>query len=188
MDYNQIQSVAMRVKEMREICEFSVEHVAAQIGLTRDEYINYESGKVDIPIGFLTGVAPVLGVEVTELLIGSKPKLSVYCLVRSGKGPEVKRREEYRYQSLAYNFQGKYVEPFLVTVDPDDPDAPITLNSHEGQEFDFVVSGILKIKIGGKDFIMHEGDSIYFDPATPHGMKAIGKEPVRFMALVIPPK
>ena len=42
-------------------------------------------------------------------------------------------------------------------------------------------------RIAGKEIIMYQGDSIYFDANIPHGMKAISG-PVRFMAIVIPPK
>ena len=186
-DLGQVRMIALRIREMRELDGLTLQEVANAVGVTSEEYMAYESGEVDIPIGFLTGVAPVLGVEVTELLTGSKPKLSVYCLVRSGKGVSAQRRTEYRYQSLAYNFAHKVVEPFLVTVDPDDPAAPIALNSHEGQEFDYVVEGTLIIAIAGKELEMRKGDSIYFDSSTPHGMKAAGTEPVKFIALVIPP-
>lgn len=183
-----ISPIAMRVREIREICELSAEAVAQQIGISTEEYLRCESGEVDIPISFLTRVAPIFGVEVTALLTGKSPKLHSYCLVRKGKGVEVGRmRREYRYKSLAYNFMHKAVEPFHVTIQPDDPDAVVDLNTHAGQEFDYVLEGILKLCIDNKEIIMYAGDSIYFDSMLPHGMKAIGG-PVSFMALVIPPK
>ena len=50
-----------------------------------------------------------------------------------------------------------------------------------------LLSGIMKLTIGPKDLLLYAGDSIYFDPTIPHGMKAIGG-PVDFMAIVIPPR
>lgn len=183
---DQIRAIAMRIHEMREICGYSVSELAAQLDVTEAAYKAMESGEVDIPIGFLTQVAPLLGVDVSELLTGIQAHSQAYSLVRKGKGSMVQRNPKYAYKSLALGFQNKTIEPFLVKVLPDDPDAPIALNSHDGQEFDMVLEGILKLHIHGKDVIMYAGDCIYFDSSSPHGMKAIGENPVRFLALVIP--
>ncbi|MDD6863160.1 MAG: cupin domain-containing protein, partial [Prevotella sp.] len=76
------------------------------------------------------------------------------------------------------------VDPFLVTVDPLPGSANHNKNSHEGQEFDFVLEGELEITIGEKVLTLHEGDSIYFDATQPHGMKAIGDKAVQFLAII----
>lgn len=177
--------IAQRVREMREIAGFSVAEIAKRTGVSEAEYISLESGETDIPIGFLTQAAQVYGIEATELMTGESPKLHVYCLVRHDKGIPVQRKPEYQYQSLAHNFQHKKVEPFQVTVEPNDPGVPISLNSHPGQEFDFVLSGVLKLSIDGKELVLNAGDSIYFDSSLPHGMKALGDEAARFIAVVI---
>ena len=184
----QILEIAMRIKDMREICEYSIEQMAAKMDMTPEEYENMESGEVDIPISFLTRIAPILGVEVTSLLTGKTPKLQGYSLCRKGKGMEVHRmNRDYAYHSLAYNFRHKTVEPFHVCIEPDDIDVEVDLNTHSGQEFDYILEGVMKLCIGDKEIIMTEGDSIYFDSSIPHGMKAINGR-VRFMALVIPPR
>ncbi len=183
-----VKEIAARIRAMREICEMEAEEVAAKIGVPLEDYLACEKGEIDIPISFLTSIAPVFGVEVTSLLTGKTPKLHGYCLVRKGRGVQSRRmNRDYAYESLAFNFAHKSVEPFHVTIQPDDPDARIDLNSHDGQEFDYILEGIMQLNIGGKELIMTEGDSIYFDSSIPHGMKAISG-PVRFMALVIPPK
>ena len=184
----QVIQIASRVRTIREICELSAEETAHKMGISLDEYLRCERGEIDIPISFLTRAAQVFGVEVQELLTGSAPKLHSYFLCRSGRGMEVQRmNRQYRYKSLAYNFRDKSIEPFHVTIQPDDPDAEADLNVHPGQEFDYILEGIMKLTVGSKEILMYQGDSIYFDSTIPHGMKAIGG-PVSFMAVVIPPK
>ena len=184
----QVMQIASRVKTMREICDLTPEQTAAKMGITVEEYNAVERGEIDIPISFMTRAAQVFGVEVHELLTGVTPKLKSYFLCRDGKGMEVKRmNRDYRYHSLAYNFRDKSIEPFRVTIQPDDPDAEIDQNTHPGQEFDYILDGIMKLSMGPKEFILYPGDSIYFDSTLPHGMKAIGG-PVTFLAIVIPPK
>ncbi len=181
----EVRRIAMRVREMREVAGLSVAEVATKIGMDITDYIAHESGETDIPIGFLTQVAQVLGVEAIELMTGESPKLHVYCLVRHAQGIPVPRRPEYYYQSLAHNFQHKTVEPFEVTVWPGKATASVEINAHPGQEFDYVLAGVLKIVIDGKELILNPGDSIYFDSSHLHGLQAVGDEPARFIAVVI---
>lgn len=184
----QVAQIASRVRALREIEDMTEEEVAKRMGIPLGEYEACERGEVDIPISFLTRAAQVFGVEVHELLTGSTPKLRRYFLCRSGRGEEVKRmNRDYRYHSLAYNFRDKAIEPFQVTIQPDDPDAETDLNTHPGQEFDYILSGIMRLIIGHKELLLYAGDSIYFDSTLPHGMKAIGG-PVTFLAIVIPPQ
>ena len=72
----------------------------------------------------------------------------------------------------------------MVTVEPTPPEAPFTLNTHPGQEFNIVMEGSMHLCIGEKELVLHEGDSIIFDSTRPHGMKAIGERPVKFLAII----
>ena len=48
------------------------------------------------------------------------------------------------------------------------------------------MSGSLKVQIGNKVEILNEGDSIYYNSSTPHGMIAIGGKDCVFCAVVLP--
>ncbi len=135
----QVEQIAARIKELREIAGISPESLAKGIRLSTEAYRGYESGAVDIPIGVLYEVAGFFKIELTELLTGEAPRLSKYCLVRKDKGVAVERRTPYRYLSLAYNFIHKKAEPFLVTVEPSPRDGArgpvggeVELNSASG--------------------------------------------------------
>ncbi len=180
----QIRQIATRIKELREIAGLTVEAVAQDFHVGPDVYRGYESGKVDIPISILFNIARKFKVDLTEILTGGGPHLQEYCLVRKGKGVKVERRKNYDYQSLAYNFMHKKAEPLLVTVPPDPGDAPYPLNSHPGQEFNYVISGTLKIIINNHELVLNEGDSLFFDSGFDHGMKAVGGKPAQFLAII----
>ena len=81
-------------------------------------------------------------------------------IVRAAKGLEVKRREQYKYQSLAYNFYKKKVEPFIVEVAYLGEDAPIHENMHPGQEFNYCLEGTLCITVNGKEIDVKLKDDI----------------------------
>ncbi len=82
----------------------------------------------------------------------------------------------------------KLVEPFWVTYaySEEQQNKPIKLVAHDGQEFDIILSGSLKIQIGEHAEILHEGDSIYYNSSTPHGMIAVDGKDCVFCAVVIP--
>lgn len=181
----QLQLIAGRIKELREIADLSVESVAQDFGVDVELYRNYESGNSDIPVGFLYKVAHRFNLELSSLLRGDEPKLHVYSLVRKGKGINVERRKQYKYESLAYNFILKKAEPFIVTVEPDASNAPLELNAHPGQEFNYVLDGILMITIDGHEIALNEGDSIYFDSGYKHGIKALNNEPARLLVFIV---
>jgi transcriptional regulator with XRE-family HTH domain len=181
----QVEQIAERIKELREIAGISPESLAKEIRLSPEAYRGYESGAVDIPIGVLYEVAGYFKIELTELLTGEAPRLSKYCLVRKEKGVAVERRSPYRYLSLAYNFIRKKAEPFLVTVEAGPEDRAVSLNSHAGQEFNYVLEGKLMLVIDGTELVLEEGDSIYFDSSASHGMKALGGGRARFLAIIL---
>jgi transcriptional regulator with XRE-family HTH domain len=181
----QIKQIAERIKEVREISGISAESLADKLGVANDLYIQYESGDIDIPIGFIYKIAHWFNIELSVLLGGDNPKLHVYGVVRNGKGLKLERRKQYKYENLAFNFIHKKAEPFMVTVDPAPEKNPLEFNSHTGQEFNYIIEGTLLTIIDGHEIILNEGDSVYFDSGCKHAMRALNNKKVRFLAIVI---
>lgn len=180
-----VKQIAMRILDLREISDYTVEEMAEALNVPVEEYRQYESGETDMPISFLVKIGEVFHVDMTELLTGEAPRLNVMSVTRAGKGRDIKRRDDYIYKNLAHNFVHRKIEPLYVTVPPNtNPD--IVPNSHDGQEFDYILSGVLRIVIGKNEVVLHPGDSVYYDSHTPHAMQALGEEPVQFLAIVIP--
>ena len=168
----QIKQIADRIKELREILDKPAEELAGKLGISLSQYNKYESGEADIPIGVLYGIAAELGIDPTVLLTGDAPRMDEYTLVRKGKGVKMERYKGYDFSSLAFNFKNRDMEPMIVHVSPQTNGGE--LFSHAGQEFNYVLTGVVKVVIGKREFILNEGDSIYFNPMAPHGQRAVG--------------
>ena len=179
----QIKQIAIRLKGLRESLNLSLEAMAAKCNKPSDTVELYESGDVDIPMSYLFDVSQHLGVDTSTLISGEEPRMKNYFLTRYGKGISVERTKAYKYQALASGFKNPTAEPFEVTVEPNDN--PIYLNSHTGQEFNYVLEGRLQLRINNKDLILATGDCIYFDSSCPHGMKALDGKPVKFLAIIL---
>lgn len=179
-----IQTIAVRICDLREICGMTQEEVASASGIELDIYKEYEAGERDFSFSHLFNIASTLGVDISDLLTGESPKLRGYILTRSGKGLAFDRRKAYHYQHLAYNFRDKKAEPFIVVVEYDGKTEGKQAHAHEGQEFDYVLEGHMKIELGGNEVYLGPGDSIYYDSSLPHAMYAIEAD-ARFIAVVI---
>jgi transcriptional regulator with XRE-family HTH domain len=180
-----IQFVAERIKELREISGLSASALAQELGISQDVILQYESGTVDIPVGFLYKVAHKFGIELTAILTGENPRLHVYCVVRKNNGLSVERRKQYKYESLAANFINKKAGPFIVRIEPDTENTPMEFNSHPGQEFNYILEGAMKIVIDTHEIVLNAGDSIYFDSSYKHAMKAVNQTSVKMLAIVL---
>ena len=183
---DRIIEIAQRIRGLREDIGVSVAEMAQLVEVTEEEYLSYEDGNRDFSFTFLYKVADRLGVDISELLTGSSPTLSVYTHVKKGKGLSIERRKGLKYQSLAYLFKNRNAEPFLVEAVYDEAadKSEILQRSHDGQEFDYIL-GSLKVKIDNHEFIMEAGDSVYYDASHKHGMVATNGETCVFLAVVI---
>jgi len=160
-----------RIKELREIMEISAMDMAAAINVPLETYGKYESGEQDIPISVLYHIAGRLGTNVTVLMTGEDPRMESAAVCRKGKGVQVERYPGYEYSSLAYNFKGRTMEPLWVLLDSSRP--PAAQVSHSGQEFNYVVQGRMKVTVGKAEYVLVEGDTIYFDATLPHSQSAV---------------
>ena len=168
-----IKQIAQRIGELRRIAGEDADASADGCGIGRKEYISYEMGEADIPVGALHSIARHFNVELTALLTGEGPHLHSIAITRNREGANVNRRNPYEYLSLAHGFSGRRAEPFLVSVPPNADGAEPELNTHPGQEFDYVLKGSIKLFFDGREYLLNEGDSAYYDSGKPHGMQAL---------------
>ena len=84
-------------------------------------------------------------------------------------------------------FRKKLAEPYWVRYSYSEElqTRPIHLTRHSGQEFDLVMQGRLKVQVGDHIEYLEEGDSIYYNSSTPHGMIAVGGADCLFVAVVL---
>lgn len=183
---DRILDIAERIRGLRDILNIPVSEMAGILDIPEAEYAAYETGERDFTFTFLYKVASRFGIDMTDLLTGRSPQLADFAVVRKGEGISAERRKGFRYESLAYQFKDRIAEPFIVVAKYDEAAASgaIPLNSHEGQEFDYILSGSLRVSIDGHETVLNEGDTIYYNSGLRHGMVAVGQD-CRFMAVIM---
>lgn len=184
---NMLAEVSQRIREMREVMGISTAQMAQKTEVTEEQYVAFEEGKADLPFSFLHKCALTFGIDMKELLEGSTAKLVSYTVTRKGAATQAAKEEGIDIRNLAPSFRSKLAEPYYVTYEysAKQQSEPIHLSKHSGQEFDLILKGKLKIQIGDHIEILEEGDSIYYNSSTPHGMIAVDGSSCQFLAVVM---
>ncbi len=179
---DEIKGIALRIAELRDICGYTQEELAKELGIDPEVYASYEASGDDIPISVIYQISKKFNVDFSELLTGTSAKLNTFQVVRSGEGLLSTRFPGYTFRDLAYRFSKKLMQPFVVTLEPSDK--PADLVTHSGEEFNLVLEGSVIVTFGDQEILLNKGDSIYFNPSYPHGQKCGSDVPGTFLTMI----
>jgi transcriptional regulator with XRE-family HTH domain len=179
--------IGKRIKTFRTQKRITLEQLAKQAGFTKGYLSKVEKSKKSPPVSTLGIIARALGVTISALLGEEAPRTSL-CLVRKDERPLISRDGTafgYSYEAMAYKYPNKIMEPFLLTL-PIKPKKR-TVYQHEGEEILFVIQGTMKFTHGSEEYIVNEGDCVYFDSSHPHFGESIGPAEVKCFMVICNP-
>lgn len=182
--------VGEKIKQIREFQNVSLEELGARSGLSVELIKQIEDAQAYPSLSPLIKIARALGVRLGTFL---DDDVSSNCvLVKKDEHRKTVRftsKEtkvgDLDFEPLGYNKRDRYMEPFLITADPEESKEPL-ISSHEGEEFLYVLEGELVVTYGKDTYILEPGDSIYYDSVVPHNVRA-GARPAKFVAVVYTP-
>lgn len=174
--------LASRIRELREVCGYTAEQLAAELGVELKTYLKYEKNGEDIPISVIYAISQKFGVDFTDIITGTAAKLNTYQVVKRGRGKEIDRYTGYHFEDLGFRFGGKIMQPLLVTIEPSNKSPELV--SHKGQEFNMILEGEVAVVFGNKEVLLKEGDAIYFNPELPHAQRCVGNKKARFLTVI----
>lgn len=191
MDHNKI--VGEKIKSLRETKEISMAEMAERTGLA-EEQINRIENNVDIPsLAPLIKIARALGVRLGTFLDDQDEMGAVICRKQeetdstiSFSNNAMDARTHMKYQALAKSKSDRHMEPFIVDIEATN-DTDFTLSSHEGEEFIYVMDGIIEVCHGKKKHIIKAGDTIYYDSIVPHHVHGYEGQAAKILAVVYTP-
>lgn len=179
--------IGRRIKASRINRKFTLEHLAHQTGFTKGYLSRIEKSEKSPPLATLGIIARVLGITISSL-VGEEEQQTSIGIVKKGERPLIARRGiafEYSYEAVAHTFPNKKMEPFILTL-PLKPTKKM-IAQHEGEEILFVLEGTMRFLHGNREYLIEEGDCIYFDSSFPHFGESVGpKEAKCFMVIYTP--
>ena len=172
--------IGAKIKSIRESKQLSTQEVSERSGLSIEQIERIE-GNIDFPsLAPLIKIARVLGVRLGTFLDDQAELGPVICRKKDSNDTnsigfsnnDSKARKHMEYNSLSQDKSGRHMEPFLIDVAPSEEGVDFVLSTHEGEEFIYVLEGILEINYGKNTYILEEGDSIYYDSIVAHHVHA----------------
>jgi transcriptional regulator with XRE-family HTH domain len=175
--------IGKRIKSARRLKGLTLQDVADETGLTKGYLSKIETSGKAAPVPTLARIAKVLGVPLAELF-GGVEKAERVSVVRADERPQLAkgaREFGYIYDLLCVGIDNKYMEPYILTI-PANTTCPPT--EHDGEEFIFVLDGVMRFHLGEVEHQLEKGDSLYFDASIPHFGQAAGDLDVKCVMVV----
>lgn len=165
-----VQGIGNRIQTLRKERGLSIEELSNMTGFDIEFLSDIESHKIQPQLGTIIKLSKALDSAFGRLVSGVGDKL--YSITRKGDQKIVSRstsskgqKKMYSYKSLAPEVKGRHMEALIVQLEVA-PDEEISI--HEGEEFIYVLSGEVSLKIGDDRFELEPGDSVYYLSTTPH--------------------
>jgi transcriptional regulator with XRE-family HTH domain len=188
------QAVGAKIQSIRESKQLSIEDVAARSGLSLRQIEDIENNKVFPSLSPLIKIARTLGVRLGTFLDDQEELGPVICRkddYGSRKGLSFSNNatvshKHMEYFALSQGKSGRHMEPFMIDI-AHAKNADFILSTHEGEEFLYVLEGVVEINYGKHSYILEEGDSIYYDSIVAHHVHAYNGNPARILGIVYTP-
>ena len=169
-----VEEIGKRIKSIREAKGIDLAELSHMTGFDVQLLSKIENDEVQPQLGTLIKLSKALDSAFGRIVSGVGDRL--YSITRHNERKVISRstshkgqRKAYTYMSMAPEVKGRHMEALLVQLE-EDPEEEISV--HDGEEFIFVLDGIVKMKIGKDAFDLEPGDSIYYLSTTPHHISA----------------
>jgi transcriptional regulator with XRE-family HTH domain len=179
--------ICQNIMKLRKARNMSMRRLAELTGLTKGYISRIEKADKAPPFSTLSKISNALNASLFKDLLSPDPEEQNsepdnLCIVRKNEREKIlsNRLRGHHYEALAQRRIGKNMEPFLIEPGFDEP----VLFSHEGEEFLFGMEGTQEFVYGNRKYILHEGDSVYFDSVTPHGGRSLGEKKAKVLAVM----
>ncbi len=176
--------IGSKIKRLRVRLGLTQEELAARTELTKGFISQLERDITSPSIATLMDILEALGTNVSEFF---SEREDDGVMVYAADDMFIKEDDEagVSIRWLVTNAQRNALEPILVTLAPGastEPDDP-----HEGEEFGYVLSGVITLVSGEQKHRVRRGDAFYFRPTGVHYLTNSGKTEGKVLWVSTPP-
>ncbi|MBU0970254.1 MAG: XRE family transcriptional regulator [Proteobacteria bacterium] len=170
----EVDEVGTRIRLLRQERGISLEDLSSLTGFEISDLEDIENGKQKPQLGMVMKLSKALDAAVGRLVSGLGTKL--YSITRKNDRKQVARsasktnkKNVYAYMSLAPEVQGRHMEALIVQLEKIEEKE---VSVHNGEEFIFVLEGIVNLTIANETYDLEPGDSAYYLSTTSHYITA----------------
>lgn len=195
-------TIGDRLRRARQARGLSLRRLAEVLGVSPSLISQVETGRAKPSVNTLYALATELGISLDELLFVDAPpatradgkdaaaqavemSLPRDPVQRAASRMSIRLGSGVVWERLTTE-SIRNVDFLYVTYEVGGASSPENeYQRHSGQEWGYVLSGSLRVRIGFDEFVLGPGDAITFDSGTPHRLVNAGDEPVRAVWYVL---
>lgn len=177
--------IGLKVKELRNNKGLTLKELSQETDLSISYLSLLERGLTSITITSLKSIASVLDVELTYFF--DIPSTKTKNIHRSYENEVFQmEKSKFIYSKLSGDIKNKVFDPMIATLLPGQSRDEFVPVSHEGQEFGYVLEGILTFLINGVEYELYPGDSVHIDSTVPHNWSNFTNKIVKVLYVITP--
>lgn len=178
----QLASFGVRLRELRRQRGWTLQEVACRGGFSKAFLSRLESGGRQASIAAVLTLARIFGVSLSALF-ESRPANESCVIVRAADAVE-QTINGLRYIPLSNAGRFYNLQPLHIRVSPWRRGQEHY--HHDGEEWVYVLSGLLTLSLAGKTFDLERGDAAHFESRLPHRLIARGKADAEVLVVASP--
>lgn len=176
-------NIGEKVKELRNKKGLTLKTMSEKTGLSTGFLSQFERGITTIAVEHLSTIAAVLNVKINYFFDDEEEK---ELIIRSYDQPFVRQLNKTIYKSLSRYPEDKMLSPQLIELLPKDEHQHPDIYAHQGEEFIYVLEGILTLIIEEDIFKLYPGDSAHYLSTQKHNWDNQTNKVVRFITIHYP--
>lgn len=184
--------VGEKVKELRIKKGFSTKELANLSDISSGMLSQLEKGSTQGSVETLRKIAKVLDTTIASLFEDEEKQTKkinneALRVVRAEKRKKISFPDAlYKCELLVPDLQGD-VEFVLVELEAGRVTNEILPHTSGGEEIDLVMEGVIEVTLGNEHYVLKKGDSIRFNPETPHKIENKSEERASYISVITPP-
>ena len=166
---NQNATMGMRIKALRKEKKYTLKQLAEETGLSIGFLSQLERGMSSIAVDSLAKIAQILGVSLSTFFtdadaVSRDPVCHAFELHWNATSPEIAQA------ILSKDTYGFDILPRMVQLMPENSKdlQDGAIHRHAGEEFIYVLEGIVTVYCNETEYTLYPGDSIQIHSNSPH--------------------
>lgn len=177
--------IGSKVKELRNSKKMTLKELGEQTNLSIGFLSQMERGLTAVATDSLAKIAAALEVDLSYFF--SNPRRSKKYIIRSYEKEVFQVQDSgFIIYHLTNEVGNKEMLPRLIELLPNNSDEPVDIYPHGGEEFVYVLEGILTLAIDYEEYELFPGDSAHYNSTIPHNWANYTNKTVKFIVVNMP--
>ncbi len=174
--------IGERLRNLRIASDLTQEELAERADLTKGFISQLERDQTSISVDSLLNILQVLNIKITDFFTEEPEEAIVF---QKDQRTSLDEDGVRAFELLIPGATNRRMEPVLVELEPGQQTR--SLEPYQGEEFGFILQGLVTIRFGTQSFHARAGECFYFEATREHFVENSGKRTAKFLWITTPP-